>query len=483
MKFATKTYMKLEWIKNATAEGGAMAKVIADAADDAVTVLSHTKKMGRMWTSMCPDILMKLVRKNRGLYEVITRFPHKLYFDIDQVGEVDQDALIKDCKAKIAANFPGEEFAISGSFTPEKSSLHIVVPNYVISSEAQRADVKQIAKQLGEPFDWKVYTNNRNMKAINQSKRDGRVQQVLENTDAKQHMITCFIAAGAKPVPVPELTPEEKQQRVRGQALDISKLEPLKLKLPKAFNSGVASDLDLLKLAPLDSTKDHSYTHFIARFCFHHGITFDQFWDWNKQKCASVERCNKWKIHWNKLDKFPAVKVKSMLFLLHRFYPDIFQNNRFRLFKEHLQVQPDKLIKKFTKRMIACKQKYVLANLPMGFGKTAATIKYLKNKAFVWITPRRSLAKNTFQRIKDCFGKKAGGAVTCYLNVTSAAQKAAQLPAAQQLIIGTQSLHYVQANEYPVVVIDEIESVLHSWTAEKTHGPNLHDTSYQTSII
>lgn len=79
------------------------------------------------------------------------------------------------------------------------------------------------------------------------------------------------------------------------------------------------------------------------------------------------------------------MSVDSFCFLLHRFYPDIDQDHAFRQFKQLATVKPDRLVKKL--KLNKHQEKYVLCSLPMGFGKTGATIKYLKRKRFIWITP------------------------------------------------------------------------------------------------
>jgi len=39
---------------------------------------------------------------------------------------------------------------------------------------------------------------NRNMKMINQSKQDNRVQEIIENPNYKKHLINSFIEPGSK---------------------------------------------------------------------------------------------------------------------------------------------------------------------------------------------------------------------------------------------------------------------------------------------
>ena len=126
---------------------------------------------------MTPTKFINLLTKNNGIYEVITKFPHKLYFDIDHHSSSDENFLPR-VKELITEYFPNIELAISGSITPDKTSYHIIAQNYVIHDDKERTQIKMAVKSLQakcDAFDWKVYTKNRNMKCINQSKDDGRV--------------------------------------------------------------------------------------------------------------------------------------------------------------------------------------------------------------------------------------------------------------------------------------------------------------------
>ena len=75
--------------------------------------------------------------------------------------------------------------------------------NYVFNSEIERDQFKIFVKNILFPenngFDINVYSSNRNMKIINQSKvGDPRVQEIIENSDYKKHLINSFIEPGAK---------------------------------------------------------------------------------------------------------------------------------------------------------------------------------------------------------------------------------------------------------------------------------------------
>ena len=80
--------------------------------------------------------------------------------------------------------------------TDDKISFHIILNNYHISNQDERDELKILTtffnSYIKYPFDSAVYTNNRNFKAINQAKLDGRIQSIIYNNDPKKHIITCF---------------------------------------------------------------------------------------------------------------------------------------------------------------------------------------------------------------------------------------------------------------------------------------------------
>ena len=54
---------------------GAMAEAIKTRVDGEIVVHSQTKKSGKMWGLTTEDGLTKLIKTNKGLYEVISSFP------------------------------------------------------------------------------------------------------------------------------------------------------------------------------------------------------------------------------------------------------------------------------------------------------------------------------------------------------------------------------------------------------------------------
>ena len=197
MEFKTITTLKTNWLKNNTENGGAFKIVLDSKPDNNIVVNMVTVKYGRMWADVDNDKLLKLVEKDNGIYEVITTYPHKVYFDIDKKNVDNNDIYYNKILSKIHELFPSSIVAVSGSITDVKRSYHITLSNYLIKNANDRNYIKLICKYLNENFDDgfddKVYTNNRNMKCINQSKGDGRIQKIILNDDTTAHMITTFI--------------------------------------------------------------------------------------------------------------------------------------------------------------------------------------------------------------------------------------------------------------------------------------------------
>jgi len=179
-------HLKQFFYKNDDGNGGADKEAIKKMKPDEVVILLHSPKKARLWGCVKPLRLVDLIKKNRWIYEVITKYPHKVYLDIDKKDSPENAGMPYLAKVKEILNvyFPRAEYAVSGSITENKTSFHLIINNYVIHNEEERNYVKMIMKHLrlteDEGFDWTVYTKNRNMKAINQSKLDGRVQAIIE---------------------------------------------------------------------------------------------------------------------------------------------------------------------------------------------------------------------------------------------------------------------------------------------------------------
>ena len=154
--FKRVNYLKLDWL----GYKGAMDEVIKTKNPDEIVIhlqkvikekKSDVKRLTKnkkekdddyLWTSTTPDNFLKLIQNNTGFYEVIYQYPHKLYFDIDKKGPIEQGYLNK-IMDKINDLFPNNDAAISGSIVEDKTSYHIILNNYLITNEKDRDQQQQ----------------------------------------------------------------------------------------------------------------------------------------------------------------------------------------------------------------------------------------------------------------------------------------------------------------------------------------------------
>lgn len=476
MGFKKVTVWKTDFWKCIDKNGGAQDESLKNLTEKEVPIKSWTIKNGQMWGNTTPDKLLKLIEKNNGIYELLHLYPRKVYFDIDKTENFTDDYLIK-IKNHIETLFPDSDMAISGSKTEQKESYHIILNNYLIHDKIQLETMKLIVKymnsSLDDGFDWKVYTKNRVMKAINQSKTDGRVQEIIENPDYKKHLITCFFNQFVKPLPImPETVEDEIQVQKAHGTFNLASLPKMVLSTPTNVDFDTLEPIQILKMLPLNKSFEHSYTHLVARFCYYNNITFDNFISWLANKHEKNNVTNKWQIHWNKLEKFPPVSSDRMKKLLSYYYPSINKDKSYRDFVDTFNL-PNELITPIETMNQECFQsnkKYGVFAIGMGGGKTAQTIDYLKNiSSFCWFAPNKALANNTHKRLKD-----AEIECTHYLQLSTKNKKLGQMNAEYKLISVLNSLHYLNENTtYEVIIIDEIETVLDKFLGDFLEQGNL----------
>lgn len=458
----TLTAWGFPFFKNDDSHGGAQADAI-NIADGRIVVCSQTKKHGRMWGVVPPNACLKLLMKNRGIYEIITKFPHKVYFDIDSKdGKCDLPTL----KRIITKYFPDAEFAISGSVTTEKTSYHITLQNYVIHDENERTYVKNVVEFIHQnedtAFDTKVYTKNRLMKCINQSKLDGRVQEILENDDYKAHLITHYITS--YPLKFPEIKNEKLKLQVKieeaKKPFDIGSLPKLNLTVPDNIVFSELTPIEVLGLLPISEKHDHKYTHMVARFCFTYGIPFETYLTWRIKKNDSDEIRKKWAKHYSELDKFSLVSLERMKNILTHSYPKIKKDRFYRAFQSSFDFNIERIkVESLAQEHFQGEEKYMVINIGMGGGKTQQTGQFLKGvQSFAWIAPNKALANNTLQRLKD---NKID--IKYYLDEKTKDKAKGCLTAYDKMLIVANSLHYLKDKTYDVLVIDEIETLIDRW--------------------
>lgn len=485
------------FFKNTSEKGGAMTRAINEHTPNSILMHSQTKKHGRLWGFSTPNQFLTNLEKNNGLYEIIHHFPHKVYFDIDAIGSgvlkgaepPNFKEFIDKVKRIILGYFPDADLAISGSHTPEKASLHLVLNNYSINNEADRTHMKALAQYIQATdlpsCDWKVYTKNRNMKCINQSKLDGRVQQIIENPDYKKHIITCFFNSSTLPLPILSAPIMEQIAIAKSKTtFDLGLLPKLVLACPDDIDYDSITPAQCLSLLPIDKSFSHDYTHLVARFCNSNNLTFQTFCSWYAKKNSTEDAFKKWRIHFDNIGKFPDVSLLRMKTIMSAFYPHIKKDIHYRRFTQTFVLPEENMnmIETIDQTTFNTDKKYIVHNIGMGGGKTAQTITYLKDHHdFLWIAPNRALASNTKKRFED-----EQIHIQHYEGLTTKQKKDGELNHCKELIICLNSLHYLNTKTYQVLVIDEIETLIDKFQGNfmcgKTPNVNLKLEIWQIFI-
>jgi hypothetical protein len=472
------------WYRNDDDKGGALAQTVANCGKDEIVVHSHTNNHPRLYAHITPKQMLTLVEKNRGIYECLSHYPKKVYFDIDckrkELGDKFNEyhtfnkEYLEDCCDIIGDHFKNADLAISGSITDDAISFHITLTNYVIQNKEQLAMLKQIVtcmKVLEPTFDGKVYTRNRFMKAVNQTKpNDTRVQSILKNTNIKDHLITCFFNENPLPFPEPK---EEVLEKIKVEQAkksinilnDYPKLSSIEMTDAKKhileeYELEQMTPSQMLQLMPLTKEFPHSHTWRMCRFAYYNNIPIEEFIAWYRQKHDDQESINKYtQIHYPNAHKYVEPSIQQIQKLLIYYYPKLVKDIHYRRFTDTFEL-PDKIHKVDTiSQQLYNIDKCVIFNVGMGGGKTHQTIEYLSSEpSFCWVCPNRALAHNTEKRLVD---KQID--VAHYERFTKKEKDDGCFNNLNRLIIVANSLHYIKQKTYNTIVIDEIETMLDKW--------------------
>ena len=436
---------------------------------------------------MTPEKLLTWVTtENRSVYEMITKFPCKMFFDIDN--KVDRQHTAEEFRewidtvmSEIETVFPRarEMVAISGSNTEKKMSLHIALNNYIIRNETEYANMKllvnHMCKTVKDYYDYKVYTINRQMKAINQSKDDGRVQEIIVNTCKSDHLITCFFREDILPLPeLPEVVKEEVQIAKAKKTFNLGTLPPATLVCPDNVHLSTITPDEVLALLPNTDLHEFSYRHLVCNFCATNGVAFEKFFAWIVSRHGGAYdnvKVQKWQTHWSGIGKFPPAPLEFLVPILKHYYPHIAKDVTYRNFAQTFELPREcvQKIETITPACFATNAKYLAFNVGMGGGKTAQTIDYLASAlSFCWIAPGSALISNTYQRFLDNELN-----VCHYEHVSKKAKMSGALNNENKLIICLNSLHYlkdVAHDNSRIVVIDEVETLLDKFMGDFLEG-------------
>lgn len=493
------TYEKIIYGYRWLGHTGSMNQLLDGIKDDEqILQMTHGKNI--MFTKIkINDILPLIDTKNSNICEILHHFPKKIYFDVD--GKDPKECNLTAVKDIINKHFDNPKMSISGSETDTKNSYHIVLNDYIIQNERQLIDLKNLVQYIKENenkyFDDKVYTKNRAMKMINQSKPDREKQLIIEDEVKTNHFINNFINPSSKPYEF-KLSYEKESILID----KLPKLTPEKnAKLYKEFKpTDLNESKKLLYMMPIDDNLHHNYCVNLSNFSYWNGLTFEEFWEWNKKKKDSADRRQRYLYYWNNHAKDTKFKINKgyVIKLLSVYYPNI--ND----LKDHITAN---FIKSFDidsknipvlevkdkignilyetadikMKHFETPNKVAIFNIGMGGGKTGATVEYLKQskQSFIWLSPRQALVMNTHQRFV-----KEKMEIVNYLDCgTSREIKKTKINKAKNLLLECESLNYLEnTSKYDVLVIDEIESVLNTWDSE-THIKNLNNNFYNFKAL
>jgi hypothetical protein len=476
---------KLEWKgNNYIHKSGAMDDVLKRVTSETFPVESYTQKHGRLWTVVTKEQLVRLIQKNRGIYEI---FPaegkRKVYFDVDK-GE----KALEEAKELILSKFPGANMHVSGRNAlhgqpDSESSWHITLSNYYAMNLAAMAPVRELCREWKEyGFDPVVYMKNQNYKCINQSKPDKPIQEYLEGSqELSKHLIMHDFDEEAIDIATMDLGFKEVVARLQKKTkystvLDILAIPQSELPSPDNFDWLTASPLDKLSILPCPKRGtlgclSHLLCWQIMLWCGGVGITFPQFWAWNKQKDENLTRYQKYKNSWDQRKEEYHVKQGFMDVLLQRVYPKIQETKVTAKLRAQFDLEETTVIegrdgKFLSADDISVDKKWTYLISSMGSNKTGAVVEYLKQhgpgKRVLWLTPRITLSQNTGQRLKVEWV-----AFECYKDVSKRDKDKGVLDSKERIICSIQSLHYL-AKEFDIIVADEIETLLLTFEGNAT---------------
>lgn len=460
------------------------------------TTKEKTEKKYCKYGSVTPTEFAILCLDNNCIYDVMQVNEKwnklRIAFDIEKTALSDP---LSDCVNLINSKFPSARLNISGSRTAQgdmiKYSYHIVLENYAVSDIKDLAIVQMFSlanKHLG--FDPSIYQQKGQYKCINQAKSDNRVQKYISGSeDILDHSLRCNIPDDVMSVEqslLNEADYETKKKRGRpanktkkaelkdyiAVKMEISKMD---VKIPDGFDMYAATPLEKLKAFPNPPRGDANQRSYllnmsICRWCKYTGIIFNDFWDWCKQKEDTVERQDKYrKLYANLKSEYVAAGILNKLLILTYGSALLIDKNVKRL-KELYNVKSAVVMRKQyinkddIKKYMKTHSKTILLKLPLGTGKTIATMEYIAaelkknpNLRILYVTCRIALTREQQDKLPKGF--------IIYLD---ASKEVRSIDYNKPLFAcSIQSLDLAgTGDDYNMVVFDEVKTVLSSFSGE-----------------
>lgn len=492
--FKTQKYKGVTWTRNAGPKGGAQAKVFSELQPRQFPIALHTRKEGRLWAAVTYERLKELIKEDGGYYEILKAdHKRKVHFDIELEGHDKEDPL-ETCQDLLRETFPGcrmhtcGDKVLPGDKHP-KWSYHIVLSNYHADNLDEMAGVQQFcAEHTDMGFDKAVYTRNRNMKCINQTKYDPRKPDRIRrpqlridgSEDLTKHLILHDFDEDSVNVTTVLPPPPADSAVTRGGRrikIDILNIPQMDLVIPDDdFEMEQAYPLDKLRILPNypkghPQNLGHQRTWEIMVWAQGCDITFEDFWGWCRQSDDSPERLDKYQRAWSDVKEY-RISSATIDAILLRFYPRLREETLASKMRRAFELPAGTVVVPgaFVRQEnidITCK--YTTLAGPMGGNKTGAAADFIAkwiqdhpDARILWIAPRRTLSKNTVPRLAQC-----GLDFAVYLDFSGATK--GRLEQSKYVICSIQSLSRLWRS-YDVVVMDEFETVLNTFSGDcKTH--------------
>ncbi|KAI8818847.1 uncharacterized protein EV422DRAFT_508001 [Fimicolochytrium jonesii] len=452
--------------------------------------------------------LEDLLKDDKGLFEVM--HPDrmmKLMFDIDYTGMNDP---IGKVKKRIRSILPNASMNISGSVGEKgdtlKFSYHIVVNNYHVLNVGELDPIKQFCamyKELG--FDMNIYRANGLMKYVNQSKGDGRVQEIIEGSDnILDHTIMHgipkdsihvknvselqnFLSPGAPALRKRKRENDEGSVQARKGRYYPGQIPRMNLEPPETLDIYRGDPLHFLAHMPNPKRGDtfelsNWLCSEIGRWCKMAGITFASFWEWNSKKDSTPQRKAKYIDYWNRVDvqSKPISENFMKACLVAVYNGNILKSTPYKVMENAIN-------KEFNHRIdsrwlssadlhLGDDYKHIVLHVSLGGNKSGSTIDYLKELlegdkelTALWGTCRIALTNEQRGRME-----KTG--VTQWKYYLDYRPDEKQNPVHHPYLVCSIQSIYLARGVYDIIVIDECETFLRSFADDaKCHGnPSQH---------
>lgn len=461
--------------------------------DDLYIIKRHHPSWGLYWGIADEERIKKMLTKNVYLYEILAPdMKKKVYFDIDASGEVDP-LLLEKCKECILGVFPSARMQVSGSRTEQKTSYHIVLSNYFTTDTSLIKVFAAANQSLG--FDTAVYGKYQSFKCINQSKpkADAPIQAYIEGSeDLTKHLVMTNFDGDAKDIDslqllknndIADKLKEIRNPRVRAEYASSSRIDLLSInaadkihEVPIDFDYINAKAIDKLKLIRLlprgdKNTLTHNVIWKVMVWACSEQITFQEFWEWCKQKEDTEERKCRYMSYWECAPGYTTHESFIDTILL-KMYPFLKEDRSRKLYRRLNELCPTKILESpyLEANDIDPQIKTSVLSIRMGGNKSGAVIDYIKQHPkmkVLFISPRIALSVDIMARMTTA-GITNDEAFTLYNTV----KDKTELRNFERLIICINSLIHLADTHFDMVVIDEIETV---WNVFKGDAKTLCD--------